>query len=111
MPNRKKIHTHTRLRGTERFSLNLTKRNLASIIQRIREARKNVAFGRPCDKSVRKLKELTNTRTLYAVLYEGTWLPIIYSNSRRGIITILPEEELNNYSLEPAQSDGGTTAR
>ena len=47
--------------------------------------------------SSRLLEQTSDTKFLYAVFYEERWIPVIYDERAKDIITFLPPEDLVPY--------------
>lgn len=82
-------HYHAKQRARERHGLELTDRDLTDIIDRIaRRARDVVLLKNDRDEVfVRRV----------AVRHAGRWLPLVYDESRRFVLTVLPREALWPY--------------
>jgi hypothetical protein len=70
---------HARQRAVERYGVALSKQLRRDMLTMIRSGQ-----------SVRKLK-LTHTRTAHLLLIGGKRIAVIYSNSVKDIVTVLPE--------------------
>jgi hypothetical protein len=79
LKNQTQRRAHARQRAQERYNVALSKQLRRDMLTMIRSGQ-----------SVRKLK-LTHTRTAHLLLIGGKRIAVIYSNSVKDIVTVLPE--------------------
>jgi hypothetical protein len=89
---------HARARAAERYALDLTNADLESIAARIQAGADDVAFLRR-DSTVK-------ARLWVAVRRDGGWLPIVYDEATRSVLTALPEYAIDAYRSYLAALDG-----
>lgn len=89
---------HARARAAERYALDLTNADLESIAAQIQAGSDDVALLRR-DSTVK-------ARLWVAVRRDGAWLPLVYDEATRSVLTALPEYAIDAYRSYLAALDG-----
>lgn len=82
-----RIHAHRR--ASDRFGMNLSQRGMDEIVKLIQGGQSDTVVS---------LWRTSNTRTTWAVFYEGQWLPVCYNKVSKQIVTVLPREALDEFA-------------
>ena len=79
---------HVQRRAVQRLGRHLGKKALQRLNQKLQE--KDPA-------QVKFLWKTSNTRTVWAVKFDGEWIPVAYNKKSGQAITVLPLDVLDNY--------------
>lgn len=73
---------HAKKRASERYDLELNRKQLDQIVELIQT---NQAFF---------IKRRSNRITLFQVYFEDQWLKVVYDSVRKNIVTFLPQKKI-----------------
>lgn len=82
----KRQKAHARRRANERYGIHLGQHQYDEMCRMIRHNEK-----------CKFLDKQSNRVSLFALNYEGEWLPVVYDKQRHTVVTVLPPAALEPY--------------
>lgn len=83
---------HARKRALSRYGVDLTRNAQELIIYAIQSGNPKLALF---------LEKESTRLSRWMVCYEGRFMPVIYDNQRKTIVTVLPRSVLQDYKIDP----------
>ncbi len=84
---KKSQYQHSQKRGRQRYGVTIGPKGYEELCNRIQQQDKDCVF----------LERQSNRVSMFAVRFEGEWMPVIYDKIRHSIATFLPKAALEPY--------------
>ena len=95
---KKWMHEHSRQRAMERYDIFWSKRIEELVV---------AAIQRRNSLPKEKVRKQSNSRTIWRVMVDSSWLTVVYDKTRKCIITLLPDAPtvVSEHTTIPVMSD------